>query len=640
MIGASTPPALQKRTTVLFITPPLVQCNSPYSAGPRLAGFLRSRRIAAAQWDASLDLILSLMSAEGLRRVAVALRTARHVGYSSRFFLRNMRQYIATVEPAIAFLQGRQPSLATRILSRRFLPEGPRFSVIAEMGKSINCANTASTDVLEFFFAGDKQAAARYLASLFIDDIADAIREGIDERFGLSRFAEELVLGAESFDEIRDALEGPGTLIDSLIDEGTNRALARFQPSLLAISIPFPGAFYGAFKIARRARAILPDVRIVIGGGFVTRQLRSVKDPRLFDYVDHVVYDSGELPLLAIVQTLRGKRQPLIRTLVSRGKKVLYKAGASQPAPPPDAAPLDYTGLDLRKYILLAETPNPMIRMWTEGPWIKLSLADGCYWARCAFCDTTLRSVKCFKPAQAERIARRMREAISCTRWPGIHFTDEAAPPNLLRKLSLHLTQHGPISKWWVNIRFEPSFTPALAKLMAKAGCVAVTGGLEAANDRLLRLLSKGITVATAARVMSAFRDAGIMVHAYLMYGCPTQTTQETVDALEIVRQLFENRCLVSCHWHRFALAPFSPIAMKPKRYGIRNVHTAVKTFVCDHLSYRDSVRCDHDMLGRGLKKAAYNYMLGLGLDMDVRRWFEKPVPAPTIPPDAILRMI
>jgi hypothetical protein len=49
------------------------------------------------------------------------------------------------------------------------------------------------------------------------------------------------------------------------------------------------------------------------------------------------------------------------------------------------------------------------------------------------------------------------------------------------------------------------------------------------------------------------------MVHAYLMYGYPTQTIQETVDSLEMVRQLFK-QSLQSGFWHQFAMTAHSPL--------------------------------------------------------------------------------
>jgi hypothetical protein len=161
------------------------------------------------------------------------------------------------------------------------------------------------------------------------------------------------------------------------------------------------------------------------------------------------------------------------------------------------------------------------------------------------------------------------------------------------------------------------------------------------------------------ARVTRAFSDAGIMVHAYLMYGFPTETAQDTVDALERVRQLFAVGCIQSAYWHRFAATAHSPIGLHPERYGITLRAPPSVTFAQNDLEFDDTVDVDHDFLGRGLRKALYNYMHGVGLDVDVREWFEpgrgnprrahrrrgRPgsplsAPATTVPPDLIERFI
>jgi len=152
---------------------------------------------------------------------------------------------------------------------------------------------------------------------------------------------------------------------------------------------------------------------------------------------------------------------------------------------------------------------------------------------------------------------------------------------------------------------------------------VAVSGGLEVASDRLLTLMKKGVTVEQVARVTRAFTDAGIMVHAYLMYGFPTETTQDTVDALERVRQLFAAGCIQSAYWHRFSATAHSPIGLHPDQYGITLHPPPNITFAHNDIEFVDPTGADHDFLGAGLRKALYNYMHGVGLDADVREWFE-----------------
>ena len=144
--------------------------------------------------------------------------------------------------------------------------------------------------------------------------------------------------------------------------------------------------------------------------------------------------------------------------------------------------------------------------------------------------------------------------------------------------------------------------------------------------------MNKGVTIPQVAQVTKAFNDAGILVHAYLMYGFPTQNEQETIDSLEVVRQLFKNGCIDSAYWHRFSATIHSPIGKNPEKYGIQIIPKliATKKFAENDLDFFDPTGVDHDELGVGLKKALYNYMLGIGLDEDVRVWFENGMPKTT----------
>jgi hypothetical protein len=281
-----------------------------------------------------------------------------------------------------------------------------------------------------------------------------------------------------------------------------------------------------------------------------------------------------------------------------------------------------------------------MMRLWSDGRWNRLRLAHGCYWHRCRFCDTARDSIARYDPARPETLVARIEAVVRETGQAGFHFVDEAAPPALLERLAARLLARRRPITWWVNIRFERAFTPALARRLARAGCVAVTGGVEAPTNRLLRLMRKGFSLGQVARVTHALAEAGIMVHTYLMYGLPSETVQETVDGLEFVRQLFAAGCIQSAFWHRFALTVHSPIGCNPAAFGIRLVSRPRASFAENDIPYADPVRADHARLGRGLRKAVYNYMCGHGLDADVREWFDRPVPPPILPNDFVCRQL
>jgi radical SAM superfamily enzyme YgiQ (UPF0313 family) len=266
---------------------------------------------------------------------------------------------------------------------------------------------------------------------------------------------------------------------------------------------------------------------------------------------------------------------------------------------------------------------NPMHRLWSDGRWNKLTVAHGCYWKKCSFCDVTLDYISRYETASAALLVDRIEAIVAQTGQTGFHFVDEAAPPKMLKALAEELIRRKVQISWWGNIRFEKTFTPSLAELLARSGCIAMSGGLEVASDRLLELMKKGVSVAQVAQVTKGFSDAGILVHAYLMYGFPTQTIQETVDSLEYVRQLFENGCIQSGFFHRFTCTVHSPVGQNPQEYGIELQPLPEITFAMNDVAFIDPTGIDHDVLGRGLKKAIYNFMHGVGFDLEVHTWFE-----------------
>jgi radical SAM superfamily enzyme YgiQ (UPF0313 family) len=605
-------------------------------------GFLRQHAqkldLEVAQADAAIELFLRVFSKEGLSRIAVAVnKPKKGEADSVASFRAQADEYIATVESVVRFLQGRDPGFALRIIGRDLLPEGPRFATIGEG------PGAQDDDPLAWAFGGLGLAdRAKHLASLYIDDVADAIRDGVAPDFELARYGERLAASAPTFDPLRDALEGKASVVDKMLDELALELLATHEPDVVGLTAPFPGNIYGAFRIARAIRKKAPHVKILLGGGYVNTELRELTDPRVFDYVDFITLDDGEQPLLSLLAHLRDDKAPLFRTFYRAGKKVVLGNDAKVHDVPIIAAGTpSYAGLPLDRYVSLFEMLNPMHRLWSDGRWNKLTIAHGCYWKQCSFCDVSLDYIARYDRAPADLLVDRIEAMIKETGQTGFHFVDEAAPPAALKQLAETLIERKVMITWWGNVRFEKAFTPELCQLLGRSGCVAISGGLEVASDRLLELMNKGVTVEQVARVTRAFTDAGVMVHAYLMYGFPTETAQETIDSLERVRQLFAEGCLQSAFWHRFAATTHSPIGKDPTLYGIRLVKTAAPRFAKNEVAFVDPTGTDHDLFASGLRAAVYNYMHGIGLDDDPRVWFKaKKLPKVTVAPDLIQRAL
>ena len=602
---------------VLLITPPMVQFNTAYPAVPALAAFLHQHGHEVAQADLSLGLALRLFSPLGIDAVLAAVRRkygSRRRPPSVRHLLENATRVRAAITDTVTFLQGRSPTTAGRLAAPGFLPEGLRFAAMRGLMENEPI-----------------DAIARHRASLFLDEIADAVREGLDGRFELARYAEHLAADAAGFDALADDLTRTPTLLDGFIDTLAGIAFDTHRPALVGLTAPFPGSVYGAFRIARKIKALAPSTVTVLGGGYVNTELRDLEESRVFDTFDYVTYDDGEIPLLRIVSSENDGSSALVRTRVRRRGEVIWCDDTSVPPlrhrdrPTPALASLSTAG-----YLAMSESPNRMHRLWSDRPWIKLTLAHGCYWHRCAFCDTSLDYIRRYDPSDATTVVDWMERAMSETGLSGFHFVDEAAPPALLGNLARQIVERGLKVEWWANIRFEKSFTPALAKLLARAGCLALTGGLESAHDRLLALMDKGITTEQSAATMRALAEAGVLVHAYLIYGYPTQTAQETIDALDFVRGLFARGWLHSAFWHRFALTLHSPAFRDRKKLRLRILDDRRGAFARNEVPFDEPGRRDPEIYAEGLRRAVYNFMHGVGLDLDVRSWFDFPVPRPS----------
>ncbi|TXI20907.1 MAG: radical SAM protein, partial [Roseateles sp.] len=614
------------------VIPPMTQLNTPYPSTAYLTGFLRAQQIDARQVDLALALVLELFTPAGLqqlRAVVQALPAAQRTPQTA-WFDEAFDTILSVTPRTLAFLQGRDPTLAHRINTRAFLPEGARFAVLdhyvdAEEGE----------DPLAWAFGAlGLQDRARHLATLFLNDLADVLRDAVDERFEFVRYAEKLAAAQAHFDPLAQALEAKPHLIDATLQRLTREALAQHEPDVVLLSVPFPGSVYAALRIAQAIKAERPGVVIVLGGGYANTELRELAEPRLFDFVDYVTLDAGERPLLALLEHVAGKRSKtrLVRTFWRDGQEVRYTNFVEPDVPFEAVGTPTWDGLPLNRYLSLLDMLNPMNRLWSDGRWNKLTVAHGCYWKKCSFCDVSLDYISRYEAASAEVLVDRIEAIVAETGQTGFHFVDEAAPPKVLKALAEELLRRGVAISWWGNIRFEKTFTPELCQLLADSGCIAVSGGLEVASDRLLQLMKKGVSVDQVARVTKAFADAGVLVHAYLMYGFPTQTTQDTVDALEYVRQLFEHGCIHSGFFHRFACTVHSPVGMNPAEYGVTLQPLPPGRFAKNDVAFIDPTPTDHEGLGQGLKKGLYNFMHGIGLDSDIRSWFPVRVPKTTVP--------
>lgn len=603
------------QTDILLITPPFIQINSPYPATTMLKAFLESKGFTAEQCDLSLLTMLELLSEKNLKACFAKIPT-KNLSKNTHNFLKNKNLYLQNIDRVIKFLQGNFFEFENHILNNK-LPKGNRYHLQK---------HSLST------FKDNNSLKAQFLASIFVEEIADFLTENIDSRFGFSRYAEKIILQNVSFQKIfKTTLKD--TFITHLMLKILDQEIKDKKPKSIGFSIPFPGNFILALKAAFFVKQHYPEIKVIFGGGFINTELRQLSEKQLFENADFVCLDDGELPLLQIMKHLDDENVPLKRTFIRKDDKVLFMDDCPETDFHHSSLPVqNYAGLPLQKYFSMVETSNPMHNLWSHGKWIKMMLSHGCYWHQCAFCDTSLDYIKRYSTADSEQLCDRMEALTQQTRWSDFHFVDEAASPAVLRKLAETILKRNLKIRWWTNIRFEKAFTAELCQLLAKSGCIAVSGGIEVASDRLLQKMKKGVSIAQVAESCFHFQQAKIMVHGYLMYGFPTQTAQETIDSLEVVRQLFANKLLQSAFWHRFTMTVHSPVGINPEKFNVKRINLPPQHFLQNALEHIDKKGCKHELYALGLRKAIYNYIHQNGFDFPLQTWFDFSVPKTKMP--------
>ena len=609
---------------LLLVTPPFSQLNTAYPATAYIKGFLESKEVSAAHFDLSIELFTSIFTSDFLSAI---FQEAEELGNDHFPLIREMKDlYISRVDVVIGFLQKQDINTAGKILGTGFLPAGHRL-------KRVNTQIKWAAGELGVI---DK---AKHFGTLFIEEIGDFIQANVDEFFSFTKYAEQIATSASSFNQIAEFLNYEPTLIEDEMLVILEERIQRHGPDLVCFTIPFPGNLFAALRCSQFIKQFYPAIRVAFGGGYCNTELRSLEDPRIFEFIDFISLDDGEGPLLKIVEYIEGKVDinQLERTFVLEKSRVVYKDKLPNtifhhkhlPAP-------NYSGLPFEKYLSFLDVVNPMHRMWTDERWNKLTISHGCYWKQCSFCDVTLDYIGNYQNTTAEDLVDKIEKIIKDTNITGFHFVDEAAPPKMLRALSEKLIERNVDITWWTNIRFEKTFDAELCQLMAKSGCIAVTGGLEVASDRLLEKMKKGVDIAQVTRVTHAFSQQGIMTHAYLMYGFPSQTDQETIDSLEVVRQLFEKNCIQSAFWHQFTTTVHSPVGQNPDDFGINIIGPVFEGFAQNDLLHEDPFGADHQLYTKGLNLALDAYLNKLEFDKELKDWFDFPVPPTSHPKDLI----
>lgn len=655
----------------LIIQPPLVQLNTPYPSGAYLLSFFKKlydeKEIQGdvCWFDFSTELFHRIFCRNGLKLIfeksqekAVSLagkfekRGDENSAFQLRRYVCQSGLWIKWIDEIVAIVCG-DKNLSGREFTHEF----------------VRSAHAPRGNRVENFLSGLNRDVGvddcQIIASLALADLADFITAVYDKNFALIRYGEHLAVSTSKFEDAVEGLSGPiledfyKPLLKDKIGEYEN------QENLVLVSVPFPGCFEAGLYTGKFIKNEFGKNNLVcMGGGYVNTELREISECRIFEYVDILSYDKGYGGYLELfdkciekngecsrIEQLKDcldgfsfyKIKYLIEGKIVHGQESNSVYEKKEREIVKNVFP-DFSGIDFSKCPRLADDTNPMHRIWNDGAWLKAYMAYGCYWHRCAFCDTSLDYVGNYCGSDVNKLFDALYNQSKKAGVFGIHFVDEACPPIAMQKFALRNIAKGketvPLT-WWGNIRFEKSFNRDLADLLSYGGLTAVSAGIEIATGTGLESVNKGIDMENIVSACCAFKEAGILIHSYMIYGFWNQTEQDLINSMETLRQLFAAGLLDSAFWHRFSLTKHSTVYKEwreGKHKDLNPINSPKGQFAENEIHWVGEEKSEK--YTGILSGALENWMHGEKLEKRVDSYFPYKMPSPTIPKNFVDKLI
>ncbi len=656
----------------VIIQPPIVQLNTPYPSGAYLKSFFsqlydEKKLEGNVTWvELNTKLFHKIFSPEGLNKIFTQSKDRvlelcdffladgdENSAYQLKRFMCSSHKWIQWIDTIKAIVC---PS--KDISGKEFTHEFIRSAHVPRGMRMENYMENLDREV------GAEDA--QILATLAFADLSDYITLCYDKNFSLIQYAEYVTGNSRSFSEIENELDSPvlkNFLEEILIEELKKNSVSPDRNTLFCISVPFAGTFTPALYCARALKKLFKERCLVaLGGGFVNTELRNTKEKNLFSYCDFLSYDKGYGSYIELSKIFSEASHDDLQNLFSKkysGKhfyktKYLDKTSGLVASMADRDIELeaeekkyvkkiipDFSSFDFTLCPRLSDDVNPMHRIWNDGAWIKAYMAYGCYWHRCTFCDTSLDYVNNFCSTEYFTLHKGLLRQAEKTGVYGIHFVDEACPPVGLQNFAIaNCSSKKQRLTFWGNIRFEKTFSRDLADILSYGGLTAVSAGLEIATNTGLDTVNKGTDMENIISACCAFKEAGILIHSYMIFGYWNQSESDLINSMETLRQMFEAGLLDSAFFHKFSLTRHSTVyrEWEEGKHPDLVPLTDDTSFTENEIHFKGEKKSEK--YSAPLNMALNDWMHGRNLDRNVESYFPFKMPRPGISKKFVERFI
>ena len=327
-------------------------------------------------------------------------------------------------------------------------------------------------------------------------------------------------LAGEGFANYRAALRDP----DAPIWREVADMLRREAPAVLGLSAKTQN-FHAALRVARIAKALDPDMRVVLGGPHPTMTgATALSHPEL----DALVHGEGEETLAALLGVWENEGDP------ARVAGISFRDGerVRTTAPRPLMADLDALPFPhaVAPDVLLDYAAYPV------SAFMNVFSARGCPF-HCLYCGSRAIWTRRPRYRSVANVVAEMR-GLEALGVPRINFDDDTfgISKRRIRELCQAILAAGLRTPWSCELHVN-LVDDATLELMRRAGCALVFLGVESGNDAILRANRKHTTVAKALAACATVKRHDIQLYTFFMVGFPDETEATMAETLAAMRR-------------------------------------------------------------------------------------------------------
>ncbi|MBX3471077.1 MAG: radical SAM protein [Planctomycetes bacterium] len=514
---------------ILLISPPVAnfgQCSSGLSV---LTAYLRARGFDARQWDLAIEAFHHFHSPEYLSGCLDLLEQAdlgevpQPRDINGR--LPDEEDIRVVARRVVAEIEGAKAALRRPGIERDHPTMRWAFQTIADAGVVMTAA-----------------AQGRYEH--------DFRHFGIDGAF-------------RSYETLEAALEDRASNpYIAFLEEVALPRILRERPRAVGISMTYFSQVVPGFTLARLLRERAPEVKLVMGGAYLTAVEDQVHGlPARLAPVDAIILHDGEEALERWLRAALhgdGRVEDVPNSHLPTAAGVFERAGERN---------IVHTDLDLLPVPMWTLDGLDLSRYLVPRYPIPLPLSRGCYWGRCSFCNISCQTSATYRTRPVEKAIADIKAAIAQTGSNWFDFPVDSFRPKELHALAQAIIAEGLEIEWGAEVLLDPGFKDPVIADLARSGCRCLRFGLESANVETLTAMNKPTRPGEARRILESCKKNGIQTAVMLIAGFPTETQARLWETYDYLAQNADRIDFLTIH--SYSLVPGSPMAQDPGRFGL-----------------------------------------------------------------------